>query len=401
MEKGNLVEWKKKEGDFVGNCAIAIIETDKSTMDWEYPDDGYLAKILVPPSEGLVVGQALAVVVENQADIAAFKDFKIEEKAASAPAPQSAPTPQASSAPSPAIPAAAPAPSSSSGRPIASPLARLLAKESNVDLSGLHGSGPGNRIIAQDVATASQQQQQVQYDAPAIVGTSYTDIPHTNIRKVIASRLTQSKQQIPHYYLTVEIRVDELQRVRAVMNQEADGKYKLSLNDFIIKASSLALRKVPQCNSSWTDTHVRRFHNTDINVALNTDNGLLTPIIPNVETLGLVSINERMKELSAKGRDGKLTPLELATGTFTISNLGGFGITQFCAVINPPQSCILAVSSSAKKLIPNDTNSNGFEVAEVMTVTLSCDHRVVDGAVGAQWLQAFKSYLENPLRMLL
>ena len=195
--------------------------------------------------------------------------------------------------------------------------------------------------------------------------------------------------------------MDELQRVRALLNAEAEGKYKLSVNDFVIKASSLALRKVPQCNSSWTDTHVRRYHNTDINVALNTDNGLLTPVISNVEALGLADINDRMKELSTKGRDGKLTPLELSTGTFTISNLGGFGISQFCAVINPPQSCILAVSASAKKLIPSDADEKGYEVAEIMTVTLSCDHRVVDGAIGAQWLKAFKAYLENPLRMLL
>mmetsp|Transcript_16779 Transcript_16779/g.26102 ORF Transcript_16779/g.26102 Transcript_16779/m.26102 type:complete len:195 (+) Transcript_16779:1565-2149(+) len=194
--------------------------------------------------------------------------------------------------------------------------------------------------------------------------------------------------------------MDKLQEVRSGLNKESNGDYKLSVNDFVIKACSLALKKTPECNSSWTDTAIRQFNTTDINIAVNTDNGLLTPLIPNVESLGLVSINESVKDLAAKGREGKLSPTELQTGTFTISNLGGFGIDQFCAVINPPQSCILAVGRSAKKLVPAD-NEAGFESADIMTVTLSCDHRVVDGAVGAQWLQSFKSYMEDPLKMIL
>jgi len=403
MEKGNLVEWKKKEGDFIGNTSLAVIETDKSTMDWEYPEDGYLAKILVQPSEGLTVGQPLAIVVEDKESIASFKDFVLEDAApakggASSPQPSSGQAPQPQSQPAQPrqqTPSTVPKPPNAAERVVASPYAKTLAAQNNVDLGSVQGSGPGNRIIGQDVLNAQSQSQ-----PQAAVGAQYTDIPNTNIRKVIASRLTQSKQQIPHYYLTIDINVGEAQRVRTTLNQQSDGKFKLSLNDFIIKASSLALKKVPQCNSTWTDAYVRRFENVDINVAVNTDNGLLTPLIPNVQSVGLVQINEKLKELSTKGREGKLSPTELSTGTFTISNLGGFGIDQFCAVINPPQACILAVGRSSKRLVPSD-NEKGFEVAEVMTVTLSCDHRVVDGAVGAQWLQAFKSYLEDPLKMLL
>eukprot|EP00008_Paramoeba_atlantica_P003161 CAMPEP_0201491606 /NCGR_PEP_ID=MMETSP0151_2-20130828/30436_1 /ASSEMBLY_ACC=CAM_ASM_000257 /TAXON_ID=200890 /ORGANISM="Paramoeba atlantica, Strain 621/1 / CCAP 1560/9" /LENGTH=399 /DNA_ID=CAMNT_0047878031 /DNA_START=375 /DNA_END=1574 /DNA_ORIENTATION=- len=399
MEKGNLVEWKKKEGDFIDNETVAVIETDKSTMEWEYSDEGYLAKILREPAEGLLVGDPLAVVVDDEESIAAFKEFTIETLAPEDSSPSPSATQPAAAPSAPATPAAAPSqPPIPGSRVTASPFAKVLAAQENVNLSNLTGSGPNQRIIAQDVLNAPKV-----VAAPTQVpaaGASFVDIPHTNIRKVIADRLTFSKQQIPHYYLTIDVRMDELQKVRAQLNEKSGGKYKLSVNDFVIKASALALKKVPQCNSSWNDESVRQFNNVDINVALNTDSGLLTPVIPNIETRGLVQINEHMKDLAERGREGKLTPTELSTGTFTISNLGGFGIDQFCAVINPPQACILAVGTATKKLIPSE-NPEGFEVAGMMSVTLSCDHRVVDGAIGAQWLQAFKSYLEDPLRMLL
>ena len=400
METGNLVEWKKKEGDFVGNEPIAVVETDKSTMDWEFTDEGYLAKILVEPSEGLNVGDPLAIMVEEEADIAAFKDYVLE----AAPATEAAPSPAAPPAPAaaPATPSVAPGasapvqsgvPTPPGSRVVASPFAKSIAASEGVTLGNVQGTGPNQRIIAADVMNAPRGGAQQST-------ASFEDIPHSNIRKVIAQRLTQSKQQIPHYYLTIDVRMDKLQAVRSGLNKEADGAYKLSVNDFVIKACGLALKKTPACNSSWTDTAIRQFNTCDINIAVNTDSGLLTPLIPNVESLGLVSINESVQDLAAKGREGKLSPTELSTGTFTISNLGGFGIDQFCAVINPPQACILAVGRAAKKLVPAD-NEAGFESADIMTVTLSCDHRVVDGAVGAQWLQAFKSYMEDPLKMIL
>mmetsp|Transcript_23706 Transcript_23706/g.66484 ORF Transcript_23706/g.66484 Transcript_23706/m.66484 type:complete len:525 (+) Transcript_23706:1-1575(+) len=432
MEKGNLTEWRKKVGDRIeGGDIIAIIETDKSTMEWESIDEGFLAKILVEEgTEGVQVGDVLGVITEDEADIKAFADFspsssapEPESEPKAAPAERSADTSTSSSSQdnSGAAQSVVPkrpshqtggAPRAPSGpRVAASPYARAIAADRGVNLGNVQGTGPHERIIAADVVSAPVGDAQAQAPAgaaapeytprqlPTMGGEQYTDLPNSNIRKVIASRLSQSKQEIPHYYLTMEVRMDEILRVRQELNEQADGAYKLSVNDFVVKASALALRKVPECNSSWMDKHTRRHEVVDINVAVDTEAGLLTPLITSADLRGLSDINGMVKDLAHKGREGKLAPEQIAPGTFTISNLGMFGITQFCAVINPPQACILAVGTTQDKVVPKDDGE--FGVVKTMTVTLSCDHRVVDGAVGAKWLNSFKTYMEDPLKMLL
>lgn len=432
MEQGNIAKWRKKEGDKVkAGEVIAEIETDKATVDFEAAEDGYLAKIIHPAgTKDLRVGELIAIFVENQSDVAAFKDFQ----AGASAAPQATTTVPPSEAQAPvtanAKPAAAPhpgaqpqstpaqpninvvpgAPPPPGGLPkvgvFASPLAKATAQQQGVPIQGIQGSGPGGRVVQQDVLQRAQQG----VSAPAVQQVSvsvqqagsFTDIPHTQIRKVIASRLSLSKQTIPHYYLTMDCRVDELLRLRTQFNDKANGAYKLSVNDFVVKAAAIACTRVPEVNSSWSDDFVRRYHYVDINVAVNTDRGLLTPLIQDADKLGLAGISNAVKTLADKGKDGKLSPSELSSGTFTISNLGMFGIKQFAAVINPPQACILAVGGSEKRVIVNESSKeNPYTTANYMSVTLSCDHRVVDGAVGAKWLQVFKDLIEDPSKMLL
>lgn len=421
MEQGTIVSWAKKEGDQLSEGdLLAEIETDKATMGFETPEEGYLAKILIQAGEKDVpVGKLLCIIVEKEADVAAFKDFKDEGTVAAKPkspepAPAAAPAPPAS-APQPAAApsmaaAATPAPSSPGVRPPvssdgfvrASPLARRLAAERGINLATIGaGTGPDGTIRAVDV-------EKLQVSAvPGVsmampTGAQYTDIPLSSIRSVIAKRLTESKQTVPHYYLTTEIRMDEVLKLRKQMNEMLkDEGIKLSVNDFIIKASAQALLKVPAANSAWMGTFIRQYNGADISVAVSTDNGLITPIIFGANNKGLSSIATDMKSLAAKAREGKLQPQEFQGGTFTISNLGMFGIKSFAAVINPPQACILAVGGTAAKALPNAKDPQKIDVSEVMLVTLSCDHRVVDGAVGAQWLQVFKRYMESPATMIL
>jgi len=275
-------------------------------------------------------------------------------------------------------------------------------------LSQVTGTGPSGRIIAADVREF-QAQAPVQAKAaaapPSRTTETYTDYPNSNVRKVISNRLLEAKQTIPHYYLTIECRVDKLMKIREELNAKADGKFKLSVNDFVVKASALALKKQPVLNSTWSDQAIRRYHNIDINVAVGTPDGLFTPIVPDADKKGLVDISTKVKELAAKAKDKKLAPADYEGGTFTISNLGMYGVKQFAAIINPPQAAILAVGATEKRLVINDDPSTKktkpYDEASILTVTLSCDHRVVDGAVGAEWLQAFKTYIEDPLRMLL
>jgi len=413
MSQGNIISWKKKEGDKVkAGESIAEVETDKAVMSWDSADDGYIAKILVPAgTKDLPVGQIVAVIVEDEADVAAFKDFSAA--AAAAPA---APKAAAAAAPAAATPAAAApkaaAPSAASGVPPppggrvkASPAARFVAADRGVDLTQGPGTGPQGRIVKQDVISFGGAVAAVPAGSPVTAGgAAYTDIDNSQIRKITASRLTQSKQTIPHYYLTIDFSVDELLRVRNTLNQAANGQYKLSVNDFVVKAAALALRQVPEVNSAWNETSIRRFHNVNINVAVNTDRGLFTPLISQTDNKGLVEINKQTKELAEKAKAGKLGATELETGTFTISNLGMFGIKHFAAVINPPQACILAVGGVEERVVSNKNAKEGedkFKVSQYMAVTLSCDHRVVDGALGAQWLNAFRKNIENPLNMLL
>lgn len=421
MTMGTVQRWEKKVGEKLSEGdLLAEIETDKATIGFEVQEEGYLAKIMV--SEGtrdVPLGTPLCIIVEKESDIAAFKDY-VETGVAEvstpppAPAPAAVPTPAAAPTPTPAPAAAVPA-GPRKGRVFASPLAKKLAAEKGIDLAQVSGSGPDGRITRKDidtfvppkaapaVAAAPAPVAAPAAPAPAVAAPAgtFTDIPISNIRKVIAQRLMQSKQTIPHYYLSVDVNMDQVLELRKELNAEVKAQnIKLSVNDFIIKASALACLKIPECNSSWMETVIRQNHVVDVSVAVSTVNGLITPIVFNAHTKGLASISSDVSALASKAREGKLQPHEFQGGTFTISNLGMFGIKNFSAIINPPQACILAVGGSEKRLIPAD-NEKGFDVVNIMSVTLSCDHRVVDGAVGAQWLTEFRKFLEKPVTMLL
>ncbi|XP_046437738.1 dihydrolipoyllysine-residue acetyltransferase component of pyruvate dehydrogenase complex, mitochondrial-like [Daphnia pulex] len=414
MESGTLISWEKQEGDKLNEGdLLAEIETDKATMGFETPEEGYLAKIMIPAgSKDVPIGKLVCIIVEKAEDVAAFKDFKDDGAAVAAPPASQQPeiiTPSQSS-----VATAAPVPSStaatSSERVFASPLAKKMAAEKGISLASVSGgSGFEGSITAKDLDKLSVAPKPVAAVPPtaaapiqAVAGQKYTDLPVTNIRGVIAKRLLQSKQSIPHYYLTVDVTMDSVLSLRQEFNAllGKDGA-KLSVNDFVIKAAALACRKVPEVNSSWQETFIRQYDTVDISVAVSTDRGLITPIVFNAERKGLASISADVRTLAGKARDGKLQPHEFQGGTFSISNLGMFGVRNFTAIINPPQSCILAVGGTEKRLVVDASAEQGFRAANVMTVTLSSDHRVVDGAVGAQWLAAFKSYLEKPSTMLL
>ncbi|KXJ27678.1 dihydrolipoyllysine-residue acetyltransferase component of pyruvate dehydrogenase complex, mitochondrial [Exaiptasia diaphana] len=414
MEAGTIVSWEKSEGDELEEGDLmAQIETDKATMEFETPEEGYLAKIMIPAgTKDVPIGKLLCIIVPNQEDVAKFANYVPTEEGApakpaeTAAAETSAPTP-AAAPPPPPPPASSPAPvapaRAEGERLFVSPLAKKLAQERGINLASVQGSGPDGRIRGQDIqaAVAAPPTMAAPMAAAPIPGAVYEDIPLTNMRQVIAKRLVQSKQTIPHYYLSLDVRMDDLISVRQQLNEQSKGDFKLSINDFIIKACALACKQVPAANSSWMGDFIRQYNNVDISVAVSTDNGLITPIVYDADKKGLTSINSDVVSLADKARNNKLKPHEFQGGTITISNLGMFGIKNFSAVINPPQACILAVGSTEKAVIPDDSSEKGYSVANVMSVTLSCDHRVVDGAVGAQWLSTFKKYLENPLTMLL
>ncbi|XP_037810812.1 dihydrolipoyllysine-residue acetyltransferase component of pyruvate dehydrogenase complex, mitochondrial isoform X3 [Lucilia sericata] len=373
MDQGTIVSWEKKEGDKLNEGdLLAEIETDKATMGFETPEEGYLAKIVIPAgTKDVPIGKLVCIIVQEESDVAAFKDFKdtagpAKPAAAPAPAPAAAaappppPTPVVVAAPPPPV-AAAPAP-----------------------VGGMSAAAPA----AAATVTAPQG--------------GYIDIPVSNVRGVIAKRLLESKQQIPHYYVTVECQVDNLMKLRAKVNKKYEKQgVKVSVNDFIIKATAIACRKVPESNSYWMGNVIRQFDNVDVSVAVSTDKGLITPIVFSADRKGVVEISKNVKELAGKARDNKLQPHEFQGGTVSVSNLGMFGVTQFCAVINPPQSCILAVGTTEKKLIADPDSLKGFKEVNVMKVTLSADHRTVDGAVAAKWLQHFQEFIEDPASMIL
>jgi len=438
MEKGNLVSWQKKEGDEIkAGEVMAEVETDKATVAFESVEEGYLAKILVEGGTNDVeVGRPVAVVVEEQGDIEAFKDFKLEEGEAGGgeapPPPAEEPKKEEPKKEQPKKEAKKETPSAppqrdSGDRIKASPYAKKIADELGVDLSQVRGTGPDGRIVEADVQEQADQAKagkpaaaREPTGAPLAPGEAlkgeYVDHKNSNVRKTIATRLLQSKQQIPHYYLTQEVNIDKLLLLRQELNallaaqtakSAPDQKsLKLSVNDMIVKASALALRKVPTVNSSWTDEAIREYNYVDISVAVATEGGLITPIVKDADKKGLSAISQETKELAKRARAGKLQPQEYQGGTFTISNLGMFGINHFTAIINPPQSCILAVGSTQERVVVDKLNSlpgaePKLKVSNILTVTMSCDHRVVDGAVGSQFLQAFKGYMENPQTMLL
>ncbi|ONK72475.1 uncharacterized protein A4U43_C04F19820 [Asparagus officinalis] len=385
---------------------------DKATVEMECMEEGYVAKIIQGDgAQNIKVGEIIAITVEEEDDIGKFKDYKASAPAAPAESkPSAEPTsskkvePEPPKAPEPKF--SRPEAASSAGERIfSSPLARKLAEDNNVPLSSIKGTGPDGRILKADVEDylASAATVPKVKDTATVQGLNYADIPISQIRKVTASRLLLSKQTIPHYYLTVDTRVDKLMELRNQLNslQEASGGKRISVNDLVIKAAALALRKVPACNSSWMDDFIRQYNNVNVNVAVQTDNGLFVPVIKDADKKGLGTISEEVKQLAQKAKDNSLKPADYEGGTFTVSNLGGpFGIKQFCAIINPPQSGILAVGSAERRVIPG-ADPDQFDFGSFMSVTLSCDHRVIDGAVGAEWLKAFKGYIENPTSMLL
>ncbi|KAA8531240.1 hypothetical protein F0562_005949 [Nyssa sinensis] len=418
MTEGNIARWLKKEGDKVSPGEVLCeVETDKATVEMECMEEGFLAKILCGDgAKEIKVGEVIAITVEDEDDIAKFKDYK-PSTSGSAPAAKepSVSTPSKQevveepvSSPQPKISKASATPSAED-RIFASPLARKLAEDHNVPLSSIKGTGLDGCIVKADIEDyLASRGKEVSVAGPKVAAKEdgyldYTDIPHSQIRKVTASRLLLSKQTIPHYYLSVDTCVDKLMDLRSLLNslQEASGGKRISINDLVIKAAALALRKVPQCNSSWTNDYIRQYHNVNINVAVQTDNGLFVPVIRDADKKGLSTIADDVKHLAQKAKENSLKPEDYEGGTFTVSNLGGpFGIKHFCAIINPPQSGILAVGSAERRVIPG-LGSEQFKFASFMSVTLSCDHRVIDGAIGAEWLKAFKGYIENPESMLL
>jgi pyruvate dehydrogenase E2 component (dihydrolipoamide acetyltransferase) len=420
MTEGNLAKWHKKEGDAVkAGDVIAEIETDKATMEFEAVDEGTLGKILVPEgTEGVKVNQPIALLLEEGEDKSAMTK---PAAAKPPPAPAAAKPAPAPEAPKTAPPAAkaAPAPARGNGhaedaRVFASPLARRMAEKAGLDLGRVTGSGPHGRIVKHDIETAlakgptaprapaarapagggapvaapSYSRDQV----VALAGNAaYTEVPHTAMRRIVAKRMAEAKATIPHFYETVDCQIDALLRMRKEINEAAG--LKLSVNDFVIKAAALALKKVPAANASWSEDAILRWTTADIAVAVALDDGLITPIIKAAETKGLQQISAEMKDLGVRARAGKLKLQEFQGGTFSISNLGMYGIKDFAAVINPPHGAILAVGAGEQRPVAKD---GALAVATVMSCTLACDHRVVDGAVGAQWLQVFKKIIEAP-----
>ncbi|MDX3806721.1 pyruvate dehydrogenase complex dihydrolipoamide acetyltransferase [Bosea thiooxidans] len=431
MEKGNLAKWLKKEGDTIkSGDIIAEIETDKATMEVEAVDEGVLAKIVVPEGTADVAVNEIIGVIAGEGE-----DAKSISAPAAGAVPAKAEAPKAEALASATAPAAAPAPAASSAAPahsggsraFASPLARRLAREAGLDLSAIKGSGPHGRIVEKDVeaarkgggakaapAAAPGVPAAKPTAAPIAAGPSdeavkklfepgsYEEIPHDGMRKTIARRLTEAKQTIPHFYVTVDCELDALLKLRAELNAaapEKDGKpaYKLSVNDMVIKALALALKAVPDANVSWTDSAMLKHKHADVGVAVSIPGGLITPIVRDACHKTLSQISNEMKDYAARAKARKLKPEEYQGGTTAVSNLGMFGVKDFAAVINPPHATILAVGAGEQRVV---VKSGQPAVATVMSVTLSTDHRAVDGALGAELLQAFKGYIEKPMAML-
>jgi pyruvate dehydrogenase E2 component (dihydrolipoamide acetyltransferase) len=407
MKEGNLAKWVKKEGDKIkAGEVIAEIETDKATMEVEAVDEGTLGKILIAEgTENVAVNSCIALILEDGEDKKALENYasanaskkveevqKVEEKKS---------TPIADNS---AILTQNPSKNSSDSNLVkASPLAKRIAKEEGVILSQIAGSGPRGRIIKDDVlgfVKNGGSRQGVVHRNPQ----EFYAVKNNNVRKVIAKRLLESKQNVPHFYLSCEFKIDKLNELRHALNEVAEldengnPSYKISVNDLIIKATAMALKKVPEANSSWSDEAILIYNNVDISMAVAIDGGLITPIIKNADQKSIQAISKESKQLAKKAREGKLTPEEFQGGTFSISNLGMFGIDNFSAIVNPPQSCILAVARAVEKPI---VEHGQIKIGHMMNVTLSCDHRVVDGAIGAEFLKALRRYIEHPILNIL
>lgn len=399
FESGNVTAWHKREGDRVEIGDVLLdVETDKATIEVPAAAAGVLGKIIVPAgSDDVPVHTLLGLLLEEGESDADLADVSNTE---SAPVEaESSPDDRSGSAaaedPVRNIPA-----SRGDGRVFASPLARRIAVQNDIDITTLSGRGPGGRILRRDVEAVTARVEAASAAQPGPAGNAYIAIPNSNVRKVIARRLGESKREVPHFYLTVDCRIDKLLDARKEVNGQAPegtDSYKLSVNDFVIKACALALCEVPEANASWTEEAIHRYSDVDISVAVATEKGLITPVVCNADQKGLVCISREVKALSEKARAGKLTPAEYRGGGFSLSNLGMYGIKEFSAIINPPQSCILAVGAAEQRPVVQDGK---VVPATVMTCTLSVDHRSVDGAVGATFMSAFKTCIENPLGML-
>ena len=407
MTEGKLAKWHVKVGDTVKSGQVVCeIETDKATMEVEAVDEGKIGQILVEEgTEGVAVNAVIAVLLEEgEKEVA-----KSAAPAAEKPAPKAEEKP-AAAAPAPAAKPAAP---SGGTRLFASPLARRIAAEKGIDLAGLKGSGPNGRIVKAEVenakpsvAPAAAQAPKAAAKAPApaaggqpvFVAPGDSRVPHTSIRKVIARRMLESKQTVPHFYLTVDFEIDALLTARQAINVVVEKKgTKVSVNDMVIKACAKALRDHPECNASWTEEEMIQYGAVDISVAVATDRGLITPIVRNADMKGLAQISIEMKDLASRAKSGKLKLEEFQGGGFTISNLGMFGIRDFGAIINTPQSMILAVGAGEERVV---VRKGEMVIRNIMSCTLAVDHRVVDGALGAQFLQTLKAYIEQPAAML-
>lgn len=431
MEEGNLAKWLVKEGDQVSSGdVIAEIETDKATMEVEAVDEGVIAKILVAEgTEGVAVNAVIAVLAEEGEDPGSVQagsggapaPAPASAPAESAPAPAPAPKPEKAQETAP-VSAAVPSPGK---RVFSSPLARRIAGQNGIDLGALSGTGPNGRVVKRDVeaamaagtgkAGAAAAKPAASGGTPMAIGAGpdprkiagqldmvYEEIPASGMRKTIARRLVEAKQTVPHFYLTVDIELDALLAMRKQVNAAVPEGVKISVNDMIILASAKALIDEPDTNASWAGDAILKYQSADVAVAVATDGGLITPVIRDAQSKSLSTISAEMIDLATRAREGKLKPHEYQGGTFSISNLGMFGVREFAAVINPPHGAILAVGKGEKRPVVRTTDAGDeLDIATVMSATLSCDHRVVDGAVGARWLNAFQQRLENPLSMLL
>jgi pyruvate dehydrogenase E2 component (dihydrolipoamide acetyltransferase) len=441
MTEGTLARWLKKEGEAIkAGDVIAEIETDKATMEVEAVDEGVLGRILVADgTAGVKVNEPIGVMVEaGEAVPAAAPAPAVAPRPAAAPASAAAPT----AAPPPAAPAAAAAPTPLGSTQVApvtakgnghdtvgdrvfvSPLARRMALQAGIDLAALTGSGPNGRIVKVDIEAAMSGARPAaaapsaaasapavapaaapvapRPTAPIAITAPHTLVPNSNIRKVIARRLVEAKQTIPHFYVSMDIEIDALLKLREELNakspKEGPSAFRLSVNDLIIKAAAITLRRIPKVNASFTEDAIAMYDDVDISVAVSIPDGLITPIVRQADRKGLAAISTEMKDLAARARSGKLKPEEFQGGGFSISNMGMYGVSEFAAIINPPQAAILAVAAGQQRPV---VKNGALAVATVMTCTLSVDHRVVDGALGAEWLAAFKTIVEDPLSLML
>ncbi|MGI9127147.1 MAG: pyruvate dehydrogenase complex dihydrolipoamide acetyltransferase [Roseomonas sp.] len=414
MTEGNLARWLKQEGDRIkAGDVIAEIETDKATMEVEAVDEGILGRILVPAgTQGVKVNDVIAVLVEaGEAVPAAGAAPKAAPAAAPAPA---APAPVAAA---PVAAASAPAPATGD-RVFASPLARRMATQAGLDISKVSGSGPNGRIVKADVdaalsrgpapaaaaapVAAPMASPAPRPAAPVAITAPHTAVPNSSMRKVIARRLSESKATIPHFYVSADVEIDALLKIRADLNarspKDGPGAFKLSVNDLVIKATAVTLRRFPNVNAMWTEDAILQLHDVDISVAVSIPDGLITPIVKGADIKGLAAISNEMKDLAARAKAGKLKPEEFQGGGFSISNMGMYGVKDFAAIINPPQAGILAVSAGEQRPV---VKNGALAIATVMTLTLSVDHRVIDGALAAEFLQALKRNIEDPLSLML